>query len=64
LEALKWKLFKHGKVEDIQSQEVDIVFLSNLEYRYAVLLRGMQYYLVDKVKVLLDKPCEKIAFRA
>jgi hypothetical protein len=40
------------------------VSLFILEYRYAVLLRGMQHLLVDQVKVLLDKPGEKIALRA
>jgi hypothetical protein len=43
LKALKWKLFKYGKIEDIQTQEVDIVFLFILEYMYVVLSRGMQY---------------------
>jgi hypothetical protein len=42
LKALKWKLFKYGKIEDIQAQEVGIVFLFILEYRYVVLSRGMQ----------------------
>jgi hypothetical protein len=43
LKALKWKLFKYGKIEDRQAQEVDMVHLFILEYRYAVLLRGMQH---------------------
>ena len=43
LEALKWTLLKYGKIEDIQAQEVDKVFLFILEYRYAVLSRGMQH---------------------
>jgi hypothetical protein len=43
LKALKWKLFKYGKIEDIQTQEVDIVFLFILEYMDVVLSRGMQY---------------------
>jgi hypothetical protein len=43
LKALKWILFKYGKVEDIQAQEVDKVFLFILEYRYAVLSRGIQH---------------------
>jgi hypothetical protein len=42
LKALKCKLFKYGKIEDNQAQEVDTVFLSILEYRYVVLERGMQ----------------------
>jgi hypothetical protein len=37
LKTLKLKLFKYGKIEDIQAQEVDMVFLFNLEYRYAIL---------------------------
>ena len=43
LKALKWKLFKYGKIEDIQAQEVDMVFLFILEYKYDVLSRGMQH---------------------
>jgi hypothetical protein len=43
LKALKWILFKYGKIEDIQAQEVDKVFLFILEYRYAILSRGMQH---------------------
>jgi hypothetical protein len=33
LKAVKWKLLKYGKIEDIQAQEVDKVFLFILEYR-------------------------------
>jgi hypothetical protein len=43
LKALKWVLLKYGKIEDIQAQEVEKVFLFNLEYRYAGLSRGMQH---------------------
>jgi hypothetical protein len=42
LKALKWLLIKYGKIEDIQTQEINKVFLFILEYRYAVLSRGMQ----------------------
>jgi hypothetical protein len=42
LKALKWISLKYGKIEDIQAQEVDKVFLFILEYRYVVLSRGMQ----------------------
>jgi hypothetical protein len=42
-----------GKIEDIQGQEVDTVFLFILEYRYSVLSRVMQLLLNDQVKVLL-----------
>jgi hypothetical protein len=42
LKALKWLLIKYGKIEDIQAQEINKVFLFILEYRYAVLSRGMQ----------------------
>jgi hypothetical protein len=44
LKLLYWKLFKYGTIEDIQDQEVDTVCLSILEYRYAILSRGMQLY--------------------
>ena len=44
LEALKkLKLFKYGKIEDLQAQEVVSVFIFILEYRNAVLSRGMQH---------------------
>jgi hypothetical protein len=43
LKALKWILLKYCNIEDIQAQEVDNVFLFNLEYRYVVLSRGMQH---------------------
>ena len=43
LEALKWKIFKYGKIEDLQAQEVDSVFIFILEYRNVVLSRGMQH---------------------
>jgi hypothetical protein len=36
-------LFKYGKIEYIQAQEINKVFLFILEYRYAVLSRGMQH---------------------
>jgi hypothetical protein len=42
LKALEWILLKYGKAEDIQDEEVVMVVLFNLEYRYAVLSRGMQ----------------------
>jgi hypothetical protein len=41
LKGLKWTLLQYGKIEDIQAQEVDKVFLF-IEYRYVVLSRGMQ----------------------
>ena len=43
LKALKRILLKYGKIEDIQAQEFNKVFLFILEYRYAVLSRGMQH---------------------
>jgi hypothetical protein len=43
LEALKWNLFKCGKIEDIQAQEADMVFLFILEYRNVILSREMQH---------------------
>jgi hypothetical protein len=36
LEALKWILIKYGKIEDIQGQEINKVFLFILEYRYTI----------------------------
>jgi hypothetical protein len=43
LKALKWILIKYGKIEDIQAQKVNKLFLFILEYRYAVISRGMQH---------------------
>jgi hypothetical protein len=43
LEAFKWKLFNYCKIEDIQDEEVDMVSLFILDYRYVVLSRGMQH---------------------
>jgi hypothetical protein len=43
LKSLKWISLKYGKIKDIRAQEVDKVFLLNLEYRYVVLSRGMQH---------------------
>jgi hypothetical protein len=55
LKALKWLLIKYGKIEDIQAQEIINVFLFILEYRYAVLSRGMQLSELTKSKCsLLD----------
>jgi hypothetical protein len=50
LKALKWKLFKYGKIEDIQAQEVDMVLLFILEYMYVKPSRRMQLYLKDQVQ--------------
>jgi hypothetical protein len=43
LKTLKWISIKYHMIEDIQAQEVVIVFLFILEYRYVVLSRGMQH---------------------
>ena len=43
LEALKRKIFKYGKFEDLQAQEVVLVFIFILEYRNVVLSKGMQH---------------------
>jgi hypothetical protein len=53
LKALKWISLKYGKIEDIQAQEVDKVFLFILEYRYVVLSRGMQNSKLTKSKCSL-----------
>jgi hypothetical protein len=41
LKSLKWILLKYGKIEDMQAQAINKVFLFILEYRYVVLSRGM-----------------------
>jgi hypothetical protein len=43
LKVLKWIWIKYGKIEDIQAQEINKVFLFILEYMYVVLSRGMQH---------------------
>jgi hypothetical protein len=53
LKALKQILIKYGKIEDIQAQETDKVFLFILEYRYAVLSSGMQLSKLTKSKCSL-----------
>jgi hypothetical protein len=53
LKALKWTSIKYGKIEDIQAQEIDKVFLFILEYRYVVLSRGMQRSELTKSKCSL-----------
>jgi hypothetical protein len=42
-EVLKLELLKYGKIEDLQAQKVDSVFIFILEYRNVVLSRGMQH---------------------
>jgi hypothetical protein len=42
LEVLKWLLFKYGKFERLQFQEVDMVFIFIIEYRNVVLSRRMR----------------------
>jgi len=43
VEALKLILIKHGINEDIEPQEESSFIYCNLEYRNAVLSRGMQH---------------------
>jgi hypothetical protein len=50
LKALKWILIKYGKIDDVQAQEINKVFLIILEYRYVVLSRGMQLSELTKSK--------------
>jgi hypothetical protein len=53
LKVLKWILIKCGKIEGIQAQEINKVFLFIVEYRYAVLSRGMQLSELTKSKCSL-----------
>jgi hypothetical protein len=53
LKALKWILIKYGKIEVVQAQEINEVPLFFLEYRYAVLSRGMQLSELTKSKCSL-----------
>jgi hypothetical protein len=43
LKALKRILLKYGKIEDIQAQEFNNVFLFILQYMYVILSIGMQH---------------------
>jgi hypothetical protein len=53
LKALKWILIKYGKIEVVQDQEINKVFLFLLEYRYVVLSRGLQLSGLTKSKCSL-----------
>jgi hypothetical protein len=53
LKALKWILIKYGKIEGIQAQEINKLFLFILDYMYAVLSRGMQLSELTKSKCSL-----------
>jgi hypothetical protein len=58
LKAIKWILIKYGKIEDVQAQEINKVFLFILEYRYVILSRGMQLSELTKSKCSLVDPSE------
>jgi hypothetical protein len=51
--AFKWILIKYDKLEDIQAQEINKVFLFIIEYRYVVLSTGMQLSELTKSKCSL-----------
>jgi hypothetical protein len=53
LKALKWILIKYGKIEVFQAQEINEVLLFFLEYRYAILSRGIQLSELTKAKCSL-----------
>jgi hypothetical protein len=53
MKALKWISIKYGKIEVVQAQEINEVFSFILEYRYAVLSRGMQLSELTKSKCCL-----------
>jgi hypothetical protein len=53
LKALKWLLIKYGKIESVQAQRSTKCFSFFLEYRYAVLSRGMQLSELTKSKCSL-----------
>jgi hypothetical protein len=53
LKALKWILIKYGKIEVVQAQEINEALSFFLEYRYAVLSRGMQLSELTKSKCSL-----------
>jgi hypothetical protein len=46
-------LIKYGKIEVVQAQEINKVFLFLLEYRYVVLSRGLQLSGLTKSKCSL-----------
>jgi hypothetical protein len=51
--AFKWILIKYDKLEDIQAQEINKVFLFIIEFRYVVLSTGMQLSELTKSKCSL-----------
>jgi hypothetical protein len=53
LKALKWILMKYDKIEVVQAQEFNKVFLFFLEYKYLILSRGMQLSELTKSKCSL-----------
>jgi hypothetical protein len=53
LKALQWISIKYGKIEVVEAQEINKVLLFLLEYRYAVLLGGMQLSELTKSKCSL-----------
>jgi hypothetical protein len=53
LKAPKWILIKYDKIEYIQAQEINKVFLFILEYMYAILSRRMQLSELTKSKCSL-----------
>jgi hypothetical protein len=50
LKVPSMRKIKYGKSKDIQAQVVVWLSLFNLEYRYVVLLREMQHWLIDNIQ--------------
>ena len=49
-----------AKLKQFKAQVVEICLIFNLEYRYVVLSRGMQYCLIDMVKSAHRSPQVRI----
>jgi hypothetical protein len=41
---------KYDKNKVIQAQAIELDFIFDLEYRYAVLSRGMQHWFIDNIQ--------------
>lgn len=57
-EALKLKMIKYGMDEGKQAQMDKLFFIVNLEHRYIILLKGMQYWIIDNTISAHSCPCE------
>ena len=60
LESRVWESQNMAKLKQFEAQVVEMYLIFNLEYRYTVLSRGMQHWLIDMVKSAHRSPQVKI----